>query len=93
MASPDNEHPWVDAQSLSDIDTCVYEAIATLESASRPVTRAAIAAAADLDDETVEATLRGLAERGVLVQTQSGGQAAFELGRRDWSAEGRRPGR
>jgi hypothetical protein len=33
MASPDNERPWVDAQSLSDIDTHVYEAIATLESA------------------------------------------------------------
>ncbi len=93
MASPESPRSYVDAQSLSDIDTHVYEAIATLEVTARPVAQADIVAAADLDDETIYETLRGLADRGILVRTESGGAAAFELARRDWSAEPRRPGR
>ncbi len=93
MAPPEHDRSYVDAQSLTDLDTHVYEAIATLEQGGHPVTQAAIAAAAGLDDETAGQTLRGLTERGVLVRTQPGEVPVFELARRDWSAEPRRPGR
>ncbi len=93
MASSEHGPPYVDAQALTDLDTHVYEAIATLEQSGRPVTKAAIAVAAGLDDETVARTLRGLTERGVLVRTQPADVPVFELARRDWSAEPRRPGR
>jgi hypothetical protein len=85
--------PHVDTQTLTDVDTYVYEAVATLETAGRPVAQARIAAVADLDDETVAQTLKALTERGVLIRTGPDGEAAFELARRDWSAEPRRPGR
>jgi hypothetical protein len=87
------EHPYVDAQTLTDVDTYVYEAVATLELSARPVAQAHIAAVTDLDDQTVVQTLHTLTERGVLLRTETGGDVAFELARRDWSAEPRRPGR
>jgi DNA-binding IclR family transcriptional regulator len=92
MAGND-DRPYVDAQTLTDVDSYIYEAIATLDTSGHPVTQARIAAAADLDEDTVEQTLRTLTERAVLVRTESDGQAAFELARRDWSAQPRRPGR
>jgi DNA-binding IclR family transcriptional regulator len=92
MAGQD-DRPYVDAQALTDVDSYIYEAIATLEASGRPVSQARIAAAADLDDGTIDETLRTLTERGVLMRTEPGGHAAFELARRDWSARGRRPGR
>ncbi|HEY7146546.1 MAG TPA: winged helix DNA-binding protein [Streptosporangiaceae bacterium] len=88
-----SDSPYVDAQALTDVDTYVYEAIATLETSGRPVPQAQIAAVADLDDQTMAKSLQTLTERGVLVRTEPGGEAAFELARRDWSAEARRPGR
>ena len=93
MAPTEHDPPYVDAQALTDTDTHIYEAIATLEQGGRPVTQAAIAVAAGLDDETVREALRGLIERGVLVRTQPDDVPVFELARRDWSAEPRRPGR
>ena len=93
MAPTEHDPPYVDAQALTDTDTHIYEAIATLEQGGRPVTQAAIAAAAGLDDDTVRQALRGLTERGVLVRTQPADVPVFELARRDWSAEARRPGR
>ena len=93
MAPAEHERPYVDAQALTDTDTDIYEAIATLEQGGRPVTPAAIAAAAGLDDDTVRQALRGLTERGVLMRTQPDDVPVFELARRDWSAEARRPGR
>ncbi len=92
MAGP-QDPPYVDAQVLTDVDSYVYEAVATLETSGRPVAQARIVAAADLDDQTVRRALRTLTELGVLVRTEPAGQAAFELARRDWSAEARRPGR
>jgi predicted transcriptional regulator len=88
-----DEHPFVDAQAMTDVDTSVYEAIATLEASGRPVAQDQIAAASHLDDESVAQSLAGLTERGVLIRSDRDGGAAFELARRDWSAEPGRPGR
>lgn len=89
----DDEHPFIDAQALTDVDTHVYEAIATLETSGRPVGQAQITAASGLDDETVAQSLATLTERGVLLRSGRDDAPAFGLARRDWSAEPGRPGR
>lgn len=80
-----SDQPYVDTQSLSDVDTNVYEAIATLEYVGRRATRPAIAAAAALDDTTVDQTLRALTERHLLVRTDASGEPTFEPAQRGWS--------
>ena len=92
MAS-DSGRPFVDAQTLSDLDAYVYEAVATLEYSGGPVTCAEIAAAADLDDKTASDVLDELAEHGVLIRTPSGSGDSYELARRDWSAAPDTPSR
>jgi hypothetical protein len=89
----DSDRPFVDAQYFTDLDTYVYEAVATLEYSHSPVTGTEIAAAADLDDRTAGEVLDALTEHGVLRRTRTGGKEAFELARRDWSATPDRPSR
>ncbi|HUA30036.1 MAG TPA: hypothetical protein VMC03_14225 [Streptosporangiaceae bacterium] len=89
----DSDRPFVDAQYFTDLDTYVYEAVATLEYSHSPVTGSEISAATDLDDRTTGEVLDALTEHGVLRRTQSGGKEAFELARRDWSATPERPSR
>jgi hypothetical protein len=89
----DSDRPFVDAQYFTDVDTYVYEAVATLEYSGSPVTGAEIVAATDLDDKTAGEVLDALTEHGVLRRTRSDGEEAFELVRRDWSATPDRPSR
>jgi len=89
----DSNPPFVDAQYFTDLDTYVYEAVATLEYSGSPVTGSEIVAATDLDDRTAGEVLDALTEHGVLRRTRSGGQDVFELARRDWSATPERPSR
>jgi predicted transcriptional regulator len=93
MTGENEQPPYVDAQSLSDVETYVYEAIATLEYTGRPATEPEIAAVVDLDDQTVSEILARLTERGLLVRTERDGEPAFEPARRDWSAAPDWPGR
>jgi DNA-binding IscR family transcriptional regulator len=89
----DSDRPYVDAQYFTDLDTYVYEAVATLEYSGSPVTSTEIVAATDLEPHTAGEVLDALTEHGVLRRTRSGGEAAYELARRDWSATPDRPSR
>ena len=80
-----SESPYVDAQSLRDVDTYVYETIATLEYTGRPASRSQIAAVADLDDQVLDETLDALVGRGLLSRAEAGGEPAFEPAERGWS--------
>jgi hypothetical protein len=81
----DDQQPYVEPQRLNDIDTYVYETIATLEYQGRPVTRDKVLAVTDIDDAAVSETLRRLTENRVLVATDSDDGPRYELARRDWS--------
>lgn len=82
----DNDRPYAEPMSLNGAESCVYEAIATLEYLGHLVTKTEIATVADLDDATIEQTLRDLTERNFLVRTNVGGEPTFEPARRGWSA-------
>jgi len=77
--------PHVDAQSLRDVDTYVYETIATLEYTGRPATRDQIAAVADLEDEVLDETLTELVRRRLLIESDAEGEPGFEPANRGWS--------
>jgi hypothetical protein len=81
-----SDRPHADPLSLTDVDTYLYETIATLEYAGRPASRSEIAAAADLDDQTLDKALAELTRRGLLVQADTGGEPTFEPAERGWSA-------
>jgi hypothetical protein len=49
---------------LNELEAYLYEAIATLEYIGHPVTRTELAGVADLDDATMEATLRDMTSQG-----------------------------
>jgi hypothetical protein len=85
FVTSDSERPYVDSLSLTDADTDVYETIATLEFTGRLATRRQIAAAADLDEATIDATLRELTRRGMLSRSEQDGEPAFEPRHRGWS--------
>jgi hypothetical protein len=80
-----SDRPYVDSQSLRDVDTYVYETIATLEYTGRAATRGQIAAVADLDDRVLDETLTELVRRRLLVESDADGQPAFEPADRGWS--------
>jgi hypothetical protein len=80
-----SDQPFVDAQTLTDLDAYVYEAVATLEQSGRPPTWAEIVAATDLDDKTTSEVLDQLTEQGVLVRARSADGEGYGLARRDWS--------
>lgn len=77
---------YVDPQHLTDDEAGLYELVATFEYQGRPMTQEAISAATGMDGDTVAAMLRRLTEQDVLVRSDSGGQPAYSLARRDWSA-------
>lgn len=85
MADP-QQRPYVDPQHLTDDEAGLYELVATFEYQGRPMTQEAISAATGLDGDTVAGMLRRLTERNVLVRSDTGGQPAYALARRDWSA-------
>lgn len=84
----DNGLSRLDTQSLTDVDTYVYETIATLEYTGRPATRAQIAAVTDLDDEALDESLGNLTAHKLVVRTDGGadGEPGFEPAQRGWSA-------
>jgi hypothetical protein len=83
---PDPQQPYVDALSMSEEDVLVYEAVATLEYAGRPVTRERIAAITGLDQQTLGQALESLTERRALVRTDAPGEPEYAPATRDWSA-------
>lgn len=80
-----DQQPYVDPQTLRDVDTYVYEAIATLEYQGGPVVRDQVLSVTDLDETTVSEALRRLTERQVLLQSETDDGPRYELARRDWS--------
>jgi DNA-binding transcriptional ArsR family regulator len=78
--------PYVDTQLFSELDTGVYEAIATLEYMGSSVTADEIREATGLDAPAVGEILDALTEHGVLTRNRTDAGDAFELARRDWSA-------
>jgi RIO-like serine/threonine protein kinase len=84
--APDPRRPYVDALSMNAQDVLVYEAVATLEGAGRPVTRSQIAAIAGLDPRTLDTVLSSLTDRQVLVRTQPEGETGYQLAHRGWRA-------
>jgi predicted transcriptional regulator len=77
--------PYVEPISLTDTDTYLYEAIATMEYTGQPVTRDKIQAAAGLDDATLDAALAELTRRGLLTQTTADGGPVYEPADHGWS--------
>jgi Mn-dependent DtxR family transcriptional regulator len=91
-----SDRPYAEPMSMNEVEAYLYEAIATLEYIGHPVTRTEIAAVADLDDSTIDRTLKDMADQGFLVQGDYGGELTYELARRDWrvppdKAQGRVP--
>jgi hypothetical protein len=80
-----NDRPYAEPMSMNEVEAYLYEAVATLEYIGHPVTRTEIAAVTDLDDTTIDRTLRDMTDRGLLVQGDYDGEPAYEPARRDWS--------
>ena len=80
-----NEVPFADRETLNNVETDIYEAIATLEFIGRQVTAKDIAAAARLDEDVVHDKLDSLTERGVLVAAGRGEAMTYEPATRGWS--------
>jgi len=78
--------PFVDTQLFSELDTDVYEAVATLEYLGSSATADEIREATGLDAPAVGEILDALTEHGVLTRRHTDTGDAFELARRDWSA-------
>jgi hypothetical protein len=78
--------PWVDAQSLSDADTFLYEAVATLGFSGRRADRTSIAEASGMDDSALDQALAELTSRGVLAVSDTAGGSEYSIARRDWSS-------
>jgi hypothetical protein len=90
----DSDRPYVEPMSMNEVEIYLYETIATLEYIGHPVTRAEVCRIVDLEDATIDQTLRDMTERRLLVQSECGGEPAYEPARRDWSvAQGRGQGR
>jgi hypothetical protein len=79
--------PPVDAQTLTDTGTVIFEAIATLEFTGRRPSRAAIAAGARLDDAVVARALTEMTASGLLRRAEEDGEEVYVPARRDWSAQ------
>lgn len=86
--SADSGRARLDTQSLTDVDTYVYETIATLEYTGRPATRGQVAAVTDLDDQALGESLGSLIDHGLVRRTDGGpdGEPGFEPAQRGWSA-------
>lgn len=79
------DRPYAEPMKMNEVEAYLYEAIATLEYIGHPVTKAEIAAVADLDDATIDRVLHDMIGRGLLVQGDYGGEPAYGPARRDWS--------
>jgi hypothetical protein len=77
----------VDAQTLTDTGTVIFEAVATLEFTGRRPSRSAIATSARLDDAVVDRALTEMTASGLLSRSDEGGEAVYVPARRDWSAQ------
>ncbi len=80
-------HPPVDAQTLTDTGTHIFEAIATLEFTGRHPSHAAIAAAARLDDAVLDQALAEMTTLGLVFVHEADGEAVYTPMHRDWSTE------
>jgi hypothetical protein len=78
--------PWVDTQSLSDADTFIYEAVATLGFSGHPADRDSIAEASGMDDSALDEALAELTSRGVLTVSDADRGSEYSIARRDWSS-------
>ncbi|MGH3275898.1 MAG: hypothetical protein ACRDNZ_16430 [Streptosporangiaceae bacterium] len=76
--------PYVDPQTLGDLDLQVYEAIMTLEYLGRQPTRSAIGAVTGLDDAQLSKLLRTLTRRRLLVRIAGAAEPVFEPAQRGW---------
>jgi hypothetical protein len=83
--------PPIDAQTLTDTGTVIFEAIATLEFTGRRPSRSAIAVGARLDDAVVDQALAEMTASGLLGRTEEDGEAVYVPVRRDWSAQPGQP--
>lgn len=79
--------PPVDAQSVTDTDLDIFEAVATLEYTGRSPSRSAIAAAAQRDEAVVDEALNEMTARGLLTRTNQDGEPVYIPARRDWSTQ------
>jgi hypothetical protein len=79
--------PPVDAQTLTDVDLDIFEAVATLEYSGRTATRPAIAAAAQRDQALVDGLLDDMTAHGLLTVDDEHGEPVYVPARRDWSTE------
>jgi hypothetical protein len=77
----------VDAQTLTDTGAYIFEAIATLEFTGRHASRAAIAAAARIDDAVLDQALAEMTASGLLTVQEVDGEAVYAPVRRDWSTQ------
>jgi hypothetical protein len=80
------DQPYVEPLSLTDVHTDIYETIATLEYTGKAATRSEIVAATDLDEQTIDASLADLTDRGMLNSSNEGDEPVFEPALRGWSA-------
>ncbi|HEY2505337.1 MAG TPA: hypothetical protein VGI58_02385 [Streptosporangiaceae bacterium] len=83
----DHSHPQPDVQALSGTSMHVYEAVATIEYSGRRASREAIAAAAGLDEATLEDMLTRLTEQGALALERTNGDQVYVPTSRGWSAQ------
>lgn len=79
--------PPVDAQTLTDTGTLIFEAIATLEFTGRRPSRRAIAAGTRLDDAVVDRALTEMTASGLVNRSEADGEPIYVPARRDWSAQ------
>jgi len=77
--------PYVEPISLTDTDTNLYEAIATMEYTGQPATRDQIKAVAGLDDDMLDTALAELTRRGLLTRATADGGPVYEPANRGWS--------
>ena len=83
---PERDEPvYVEPVSLTDTDTYLYEAIATMEYTGQPVTRDEIQAVAGLDDATLDRALDELTRRGLLTRATVDDAPVYEPADRGWS--------
>ncbi len=84
----DSGRAHLDTQSLTDVDTYIYETIATLEYTGRPLTRGQIAAVTDIDGTALDHALGNLVSHGLVNRAGNGpdGELAFVPAQRGWSA-------
>jgi len=71
------DRPYAEPMSMNEVEAYLYETIATLEHIGHPVTRTEIAAIADLDDTTIDRTLRDMTDHGLLVRGDHDGEPAY----------------